>query len=459
MILVGHGSHLNADSSAPVYQHAERLRATRAFDEVVEAFWKEEPSLRDALDLVEADEVFVVPVFLAEGYFTREVLPRELGIDGATTRRDGRIIHYCPPVGTHPSLSGLILRRTRSVAGLDADSRARAALIVVGHGTERNATSGDTVYSMVNRLRQEGEFGTVTCGFLDEEPGIESVLEKVEATDIVLVPFFVAEGWHTRETIPADLGLTGPKTVRGDRTIWYTPPVGTFPEIADLILEITVDQSPAGVDRPKGVDRSISSDARDAFFEWLAASPPEGRDFLQVAILPGSKGDFRLLHREDRDLPIVSLEAYHEPRSALAIARTTDDGSYRPMRTAFDLRRGWVFPALDQNDLWIALSFLYPAAVIHWHRFSVGGVDVLTFERWAARQTAMYSTLRDLEPADVDEVVRSLCGTCLRTRLWRSESAAADFGTAADPTALCVPCREPCALFATRAREAGEGGE
>jgi len=36
LVIVGHGSHLNEDSSLPVYEHAARIRETGEFDEVVE---------------------------------------------------------------------------------------------------------------------------------------------------------------------------------------------------------------------------------------------------------------------------------------------------------------------------------------------------------------------------------------------------------------------------------------
>ena len=63
LVIVGHGSHLNEDSSLPVYEHAARIRERydREFDEVVECFWKEEPSLRHVLDIVESEDVYVVP--------------------------------------------------------------------------------------------------------------------------------------------------------------------------------------------------------------------------------------------------------------------------------------------------------------------------------------------------------------------------------------------------------------
>ncbi|HYR06992.1 MAG TPA: CbiX/SirB N-terminal domain-containing protein [Longimicrobium sp.] len=244
LIIIGHGSHLNAESSAPVYAHAAAIRATGAFDEVRECFWKEEPSMREVFDLVEADEVYVVPLFISEGYFTEEVIPRELGLDGpapSVTRKLGKTIHYTRPVGTHPSMSRMILRRAEESAGLTHEQAREAGLIIIGHGTERNSNSSEVIYRVSREADEAGVFGHVRTGFLDQEPAVGEVLEAMEERRIVLVPFFVAEGWHTQETIPDDLGLNrpavSPVTERDGRTVFYAAPVGTFPEIAHIVLQ------------------------------------------------------------------------------------------------------------------------------------------------------------------------------------------------------------------------------
>jgi sirohydrochlorin cobaltochelatase len=243
LILVGHGSHISGESSEPVYRHAAAIRRLGAFDEVRECFWKEEPSLREIFDLVESDEIYVVPVFISEGYFTREVIPRELGFSSApsTTVREGRRIHYCAPVGTHPWMTGMILRRAEETAGMSDEEAGRAGLIIIGHGTERNSNSSEVIYRVTGEARATGCFGQVEAGFLDQAPGVGEVLAGMEMTEVVLVPFFIAEGWHTQETIPDDLGINRPSvsplTERDGRRIWYTPPVGTFAEIADIVLQ------------------------------------------------------------------------------------------------------------------------------------------------------------------------------------------------------------------------------
>ena len=52
--------------------------------------------------MVETDEIYVVPHFISEGYFTQKVILRELGLADPISRRNGRTIQYCEPVGSHP---------------------------------------------------------------------------------------------------------------------------------------------------------------------------------------------------------------------------------------------------------------------------------------------------------------------------------------------------------------------
>src|SRR3712207_2242169 len=99
LLIVGHGSTVNADSSAPSLAHASEIRRRGIFAEVACCFWKEEPSMRDALLFFQEPslcEVYVVPNFISEGYFTQTVIPRELELSGRVTERiSGHRWNYC----------------------------------------------------------------------------------------------------------------------------------------------------------------------------------------------------------------------------------------------------------------------------------------------------------------------------------------------------------------------------
>ena len=235
LVIVGHGSHLNEDSSLPVYEHAARIRETGEFDEVVECFWKEEPSMRHVLDTIESEDVYVVPAFISEGYFTQQVIPRELGLEGPVSRKEEKAVCYAGPLGAFEGMPDVILERTedlmrgRKVSG-------RTALVLLGHGTDLNKNSGGVIYLNAGRIRERGIYDLVEVGFLDQDPEIGVVVDRVEAENVILIPLFIAEGWHTRETIPEDLGLVGEVTLRDDKTIFYGAPVGTHPSMANLII-------------------------------------------------------------------------------------------------------------------------------------------------------------------------------------------------------------------------------
>src|ERR671926_980196 len=234
LVIVGHGSHLNEDSSLPVYEHAGRIRETGEFDEVVECFWKEEPSMRHVLDTVESEEVYVVPAFISEGYFTQQVIPRELGLEGAVTRKGYKTVCYAGPLGTFEGMPDVILERVKDLMR-GRETSGRTALVLLGHGTDLNKNSGGVMYLNAGRIRERGVYDLVEVGFLDQAPEIGVVVDGIGAENVILIPLFIADGWHTRETIPEDLGLAGEVTTRDDKTIFYGAPVGTHPSMANLI--------------------------------------------------------------------------------------------------------------------------------------------------------------------------------------------------------------------------------
>ncbi|MBI5949767.1 MAG: hypothetical protein HY875_16650 [Chloroflexi bacterium] len=236
VLLVGHGSHFNANSSAPVHAHAERLAGRLpAGTEIRTAFWKEEPPLCRGLDAFSpaVDDVTVVPVFIATGYFTEEVVPRELRITGPIGEVDGIRVRYTGAIGAHPSLAKVVVQRA-----MEAGATGREALAVLGHGTSRNRRSAENTVLQAEFVRRLGIFPEVTAVFLDQEPNMRAVFDHVAAAEAVMVPLFIADGWHVGETIPEDMALDGVSTVRDGRSLRFAAAAGTHPAIAGVIAEM-----------------------------------------------------------------------------------------------------------------------------------------------------------------------------------------------------------------------------
>src|SRR5215211_1266928 len=143
LLIVGHGSTVNPNSSMPTLAHAAEIRRRRIFTEISCCFWKEEPSLRDALFFFREpsiEQVYVVPNFISEGDFTETIIPRELELNGRRTERTtGQVWNYCEPVGSHPMMIELLLQRAREVA--PGVPEREISLLIVGHGTNLNDNS------------------------------------------------------------------------------------------------------------------------------------------------------------------------------------------------------------------------------------------------------------------------------------------------------------------------------
>lgn len=263
LVLAGHGSTVNADSAAPTLQHADELRRRNLFAQVQETFWKQEPYFAQVLRGVFAPRVFIVPLFISDGYFTEEVIPRELGLcaKGETNfprvqQRGGQTLYYCRPVGTHPGMTNVLLARAREVVEKfpfpRAPKAADTALFIAGHGTGNNENSRKAIEGQVELIRAKKLYAEVHAVFMEEEPRVADCWKLAGAKNIVMVPFFISDGLHSHEDIPVMLGA--PKdsvrerlkmgqptwqnpSGRNGKLLWYSVSIGSEPLMADVILE------------------------------------------------------------------------------------------------------------------------------------------------------------------------------------------------------------------------------
>ena len=263
LVLLGHGSTVNADSAAPVYDHAEALRKLGVFESVVEGFWKQEPNLAGVLRGVFSKRTVIVPLFISDGYFTEEVIPRELGFAQKSTasyerimERDGQTFFYSSPVGTHPAMTEVLLARATDIVRQfpfpRTPSPSETALFIAGHGTGNNENSRKAIEAQVDLFRAMNQYREVHPAFMEEEPRIENIYAMTSARYVVVVPFFISDGLHSFEDIPVLLGESAavvrkrllakqptwrnPSEKHG-KLVWYTRSVGQSEKMTEVILE------------------------------------------------------------------------------------------------------------------------------------------------------------------------------------------------------------------------------
>ena len=273
VVIVGHGSTKNDNSGESARQHAAELRERKIFAEVKEGFLKQEPELCAVAASIATPRAFFVPLFVCEGYFTEEILPAKLGFkqsEETAFRRvkfeHGKTCYYCEVVGTHPSMTDVLLRRAREVLVAypfpRAPKESQISLIIAGHGTEKNSNSRRAIENQVELLRARNIYADVHAVFIEEAPRIEAAYTLASASNVVVVPFFMSEGLHVQEDIPILLGEArrfieerlksnlpvwrNPSEKKGKR-VWYARAVGTEKGIADVLIQRVREASSANV--------------------------------------------------------------------------------------------------------------------------------------------------------------------------------------------------------------------
>ncbi len=424
--------------------------------------------MREVFEMVDSEVIYIVPNFISEGYFCQQVLPRELRLDGPVTQRDGRTIYYCDPVGIHPNMTRLLLQRADEVApGVPRD---RTSLVIVGHGTNLNENSRKVIENQVALIRDGHHgFAEVVDTYMEEAPFVAEWAKLTTAPDVVVVPFFIADGLHSFQDIPVLLGMreeTGaalselgvfhhnPHQLQG-RLLYYSGAIGTEAHMAEVILDQVHD-----FDAKHGVRSDVrgeKSEVRSTLASWLES----GRDEIgEIAISSNADGSFSLCHIADRGKD--GLQVHHEAGEALFIARCDASGAFRPLHSAPTLNRGWRLDLATLDELRLALDFFYPAALGMAHALEQEQLAAVPLREVLGRQTGMYRFANNITDEQAHAMIGKNCANdqCLRRILWplmnsqpMAGAAAAKTRASHAPNAIPLLCIEACTHVVSAARK------
>lgn len=195
--------------------------------------------------------------------------------------------------------------------------------------------------------------------------------------------------------------------------------------------------------------------AHQSFEQWLQGKPLVYTG--QVCIRVGDR--FELRHQLDQSVQPEKLASHTDPFAARELASHTEQGKFRPLKSAPNLRRGWRIDGLDFTGLITALDYFYPAAIVHWHASQTGRLEVTSYRDCTARQTGMYRITTKLTDEQAQRVTACCCsdGECLKLPLWdidEKQKLKLSKPKGNDANRLLIPCPEPCGLLLSFARKA-----
>ncbi|HEX4138709.1 MAG TPA: CbiX/SirB N-terminal domain-containing protein [Candidatus Methylacidiphilales bacterium] len=467
LLLLGHGSTLNADSSTPTYQHAEEIRRRGVFTEVHVGFWKEEPNFRQALRQTSCRTVYVVPNFISSGYFTEQIIPREVGLSGPITRIGKLDVYYCQPVGLSPAMTDVLLKRAHEVVATSDEpcDPKEACLFICGHGTSLNDNSTKIIHEQAAIIRARGLYADCQAVLMEQRPFVKDWRTLTNCPNVIVVPFFISDGLHSYEDIPVLLGLTHDMRERGfthphkegERRLWYANAIGTDDGIADAIVSsvayFELEHHVPRLETPLNPQGYAQQD----LLSLLTQNSMQFR-MGQVAVRL-APADFEIAHVQ-RSHPFSSLRRTKSLSGLRELILRNSDGQFRPLRAAPDLPNDWLMTVEvktgDIEKVHTILDYIYPAEVANWSLWKEGKLTITPWHETADRQTGRFRIVRELGEDGVRELAAQVCDRgCLKRRLW--SPCAQEVAPA--PNEIPLLCPEACNYFVSKAREKLKGPE
>lgn len=142
------------------------------------------------------------PMFMADGWFTRDHLPKRLAEAGGTGWQ------VLDPFGIDEGLQRLTVNLATEAAAARGLDPARTALLLAAHGSFRSPAPARVANAMADRLKRDAGFARVEAAFIDQTPRIVEAAAGFPAGSLVL-PFFAAKGGHVIDDLPEALAEAG----------------------------------------------------------------------------------------------------------------------------------------------------------------------------------------------------------------------------------------------------------
>ena len=210
------------------------------------------PSVRSALASVDGD-VVVLPLLLTPASHSKT----DVAAAVQEARGPGRRIRYGRPLGPHPALVRVLVRRLAEAGAAPTDP----VVLVAGGALDPDANA--QVAATARLLLESGEWPTVDIAFASTaRPSVTAALERLRSQGFsraLVARYFLGPGHLPRLVARQAAAVDGVEVV-------VTEPLGAAEELAELVLE--------------RYDEAIAGDLRMNCDVCLYRTPMPGREHL-----------------------------------------------------------------------------------------------------------------------------------------------------------------------------------
>ncbi|MCL4256687.1 MAG: hypothetical protein KJ043_23215, partial [Anaerolineae bacterium] len=302
-------------------------------------------------------------------------------------------------------------------------------IAVIGHSTRKNPSSRKSTEHQADILREKKIYGAVITAFLDDDPEIITIYDRIDQPTIIAIPLFLAMGSHTSIDVPEAMLLppNSNDAFVNDKQVIYTPAIGDDNDMTDLILDLARDVgAPLYAPRPQ-------KSAWDNF-------PRRGWDKLKTHLMDEKTVTIGDLHITSKGVGVVGDDhptiTITSPAQLRHIMR---ENPFRPLMTAKGLPKGWFAPATSLDEVFAIIETVYPAIIPH--LFVDEHYQTTPISVTIDRQTGIYRELVNLDEAQIQSVTDDICAGCIRQPTWHNGNSSP------------IACDEACNWWLSNALE------
>jgi hypothetical protein len=157
--------------------------------------------------------------------------------------------------------------------------------------------------------------------------------------------------------------------------------------------------------------------------ECLRSGPINLGELVVREVEPGR---FVIRHwKDDESQQKLAIET--SSIAVLEIVRYDEQGKYRALKGAPNLRTGWELRLESLPEIRQAIDYFYPGAFSTWLGFNRGEITPVDLRQTLTRQTGMYRVTQRLADFQAEELAGRFCHShsgCLRTILWTIDGKA-----------------------------------
>lgn len=249
LVLAAHGSLAANNSNQPLFDLADAISKLDRFASVTPAFLNGRPEMTNVLEQLPPGNVVIVPVMTSEGYYLKK-LPEKF------QQNNNVDLFRCfmsRVIGVHESIPGRISNRIKSLLSQHELEISETTVVVIGHGTRRNQTSGQATHELTEKLGALHPGLKFETAFLDQDPEAAIVANQIQTRNTLVIPFLISRGPHSTDDVPAAFGLPGGPHVEfpisrknQDGICICDSPVGMYPDMADVCIELASEALAGG---------------------------------------------------------------------------------------------------------------------------------------------------------------------------------------------------------------------